>query len=62
MDTGTHLVMGITISGLTFADPTVAASTATATAVIAGVMLGSQAPDIDTVLKLRNNEIGRAHV
>lgn len=61
MDTGTHLVMGITISGLTFADPTVAASTATATAVIAGVMLGSQAPDIDTVLKLRNNAVYIRH-
>lgn len=61
MDTGTHLVMGIAIGGLTFADPTVAASTATATAVIAGVILGSQAPDIDTILKLRNNAVYIRH-
>lgn len=61
MDTGTHLVMGIAIGGLTFADPTVATSTATATAVIAGVIIGSQAPDIDTVLKLRNNAVYIRH-
>lgn len=61
MDTGTHFVMGIAIAGFTFADPTVAASTATATAVIAGVMLGSQAPDVDTVLKLRNNAVYIRH-
>lgn len=61
MDTGTHLVMGIAIGGLTFADPVVASSTATATAVITGVILGSQAPDIDTVLKLRNNAVYIRH-
>lgn len=61
MDTGTHLVMGIAIGGLTFADPAVATSTATATAVLIGVVLGSQAPDIDTVLKLRNNAVYIRH-
>ncbi|MBQ0140912.1 MAG: metal-dependent hydrolase [Kurthia sp.] len=61
MDTGTHLVMGIAIGGLTFVDPTVATSTATATAVIAGVIIGSQAPDIDTILKLRNNAVYIRH-
>lgn len=61
MDTGTHLVMGIAIGGLAFVDPTVASSTATATAVLAGIVLGSQAPDVDTVLKLRNNAVYIRH-
>ncbi|GEK34635.1 metal-dependent hydrolase [Kurthia sibirica] len=61
MDTGTHLVMGIAIGGLTLVDPVVANSTATTTAVIAGVIIGSQAPDIDTILKLRNNAVYIRH-
>lgn len=61
MDTGTHLVMGIALSGLAAIDPTVATHGATATAVVAGVMIGSQAPDIDTVLKLRNNAVYIRH-
>ncbi|RFU69403.1 metal-dependent hydrolase [Bacillus sp. V59.32b] len=57
MDTGTHLVMGIALGGLATLDPAVADSTITATAVLAGTIIGSQAPDIDTVLKLRNNAV-----
>ncbi|CAH0347633.1 metal-dependent hydrolase [Bacillus sp. CECT 9360] len=57
MDTGTHLVMGIALGGLATLDPVVADSTVTATAVMAGTIIGSQAPDIDTVLKLRNNAV-----
>lgn len=56
LDTGTHVVMGIALSGLALADP-VTADPVTYTAIVAGVMLGSQAPDIDTVLKLRNNAV-----
>ncbi len=61
MDTGTHFVMGIALGGLAFADPVVANSTITTTAVIAGTIIGSQAPDIDTVLKLRNNAVYIRH-
>lgn len=57
MDTGTHIVMGAAIGGLALADPVVATDTVTMNAVFAGVMLGSLAPDIDTVLKLRNNAV-----
>ncbi|SIT93173.1 metal-dependent hydrolase [Edaphobacillus lindanitolerans] len=57
MDTGTHIVMGLALCGLAHADPLVAEHTATASVVYAGLMLGSQAPDIDTVLKLRNNAV-----
>ena len=67
MDTGTHLVMGIALGGLATLDPEVASHTGTATAVMIGTILGSQAPDIDTVLKMKNNAVyirnhrGRTH-
>ncbi len=49
--------MGIAISGLAMADPVVASHSATMGPVFAGIMLGSLAPDIDTILKLRNNAV-----
>ncbi|MDN7243695.1 metal-dependent hydrolase [Planococcus sp. N028] len=61
MDTGTHVVMGIALGGLAMADPVVASHPITMTAVIAGTIIGSQAPDIDTVLKLRNNAVYIRH-
>lgn len=61
MDSGTHFVMGIAIGGLALADPIVASHPATFTAVMAGTILGQQAPDIDTVLKLRNNAVYIRH-
>lgn len=57
MDTGTHVVMGLALGGLATLDPVVAGSAATATSVMIGTVIGSQAPDIDTVLKLRNNAV-----
>ncbi|WP_277586991.1 metal-dependent hydrolase [Psychrobacillus antarcticus] len=61
MDTGTHVVMGIALGGLSLIDPVVAGSALTTTAVIAGTIIGSQAPDIDTVLKLRSNAVYIRH-
>ncbi|WP_312472532.1 metal-dependent hydrolase [Neobacillus sp.] len=57
MDTGTHVVMGIALGGLATLDPSVASSHATAASVLIATIAGSQIPDIDTVLKLRNNAI-----
>lgn len=57
MDTGTHVVMGLALGGLASLDPVVSASAATATSVFIATIVGSQAPDIDTVLKLRNNAV-----
>lgn len=57
MDTGTHIVMGIALGGLATLDPVVAGSNATAVGVMITTIIGSQAPDIDTVLKLRNNAV-----
>ncbi|RNF38169.1 metal-dependent hydrolase [Planococcus salinus] len=61
MDTGTHIVMGIALGGFAMADPVVADHSVTMTAVFAGTIIGSQAPDIDTVLKLRNNAVYIRH-
>ncbi len=67
MDTATHLVMGIGLGALATLDPAAAGSSATTQAIMLGTIIGSQAPDIDTVLKMRNNAIyirnhrGRTH-
>lgn len=61
MDSGTHFVMGIALGGLALADPVVANHSVTFTAVMAGTIIGSQAPDVDTVLKLRNNAVYIRH-
>lgn len=55
MDTGTHLVMGIGLGGLAMIDPVVAASPAVQTAVLIGTVAGSQAPDLDNLLRIRGN-------
>lgn len=55
MDTGTHVVMGIALGGLATLDPVVANDPVLFNAVMVGTILGSQAPDLDTVLKLKNN-------
>lgn len=57
MDTATHVVMGIGLAGMTAIDPIVAHDPITAQAVFIGVVGGSLIPDIDTVLKLRNNAV-----
>ncbi|NHM33309.1 metal-dependent hydrolase [Neobacillus terrae] len=57
MDTGTHVVMGLALGGLATLDPAVTANHATASSVLIGTIVGSQIPDIDTILKLRNNAV-----
>jgi len=57
MDSGTHLVIGLSLAGLACIDPIVAANTAVSTAVFIGVVLGSQAPDTDTLLRLKGNAV-----
>jgi inner membrane protein len=67
LDTGTHLVIGLGLAGLAHIDPAVASDTSLATAVLIGTVAGSQAPDADTVLRLRGNAAyirshrGRSH-
>lgn len=55
MDTGTHIVMGVALGGLATLDPVVSSDPALFNAVLVGAIVGSHAPDFDTVLKLKNN-------
>lgn len=57
VDTGTHIVMGIALGGFALVDPVVYNDPATAQSVLIAAIVGSQIPDIDTVLKLRNNAV-----
>lgn len=57
MDTGTHVVMGVGIAGLATLDPAVANDPTLFNAVLLGTLIGSQAPDFDTVLKLKSNAV-----
>ncbi|KOP70912.1 metal-dependent hydrolase [Cytobacillus solani] len=57
MDTGTHIVMGLALAGIATLDPVVTESTAATTSVMIGTIIGSQIPDIDTVLKLKSNAV-----
>lgn len=57
MDTGTHFVMGFTLAGLAYLDPVVASNPSLAIAVTIGTVLASQAPDIDGILRLKNNAV-----
>ncbi|MBU9711839.1 metal-dependent hydrolase [Evansella tamaricis] len=57
MDTGTHVVMGIALGGIATLDPVVSNNPAMTQAVMVSALLGSQAPDFDTILKLKNNAV-----
>ncbi|SHG52741.1 metal-dependent hydrolase [Ornithinibacillus halophilus] len=55
MDTGTHVVMGVALAGVATLDPVVQSDPTLFNAVLVGTIVGSHAPDFDTVLKFRNN-------
>ncbi|WP_033006210.1 metal-dependent hydrolase, partial [Geobacillus sp. WSUCF1] len=55
MDTGTHVLMGVALGSLASLDPAIAHDPLLSHAVLIGALAGSQAPDIDTIFKLRNN-------
>src|SRR5699024_10778447 len=55
MDTGTHIVMGIGLGGLATLDAVVSNDPLMFNSVLVGTIIGSQAPDFDTILKLTNN-------
>ncbi|WP_096201674.1 metal-dependent hydrolase [Bacillus sp. FJAT-45350] len=57
MDTGTHVVMGIALGGLATLDPVIAGDPTMKQAIMVATLVGSQAPDFDTVLKLKNNAV-----
>lgn len=55
MDSGTHLVFGLGLGGLALTDPAIASHPYGPLAVLIGTVLGSQAPDADTLLRFRSN-------
>ncbi|TDF98648.1 metal-dependent hydrolase [Paenibacillus piri] len=57
MDSATHLVIGFGLAGLAYIDPVVAADPMVSTAVMIGTVIGSQAPDADTLLRLKSNAV-----
>lgn len=61
MDTGTHIAMGIALGGIATIDPVVQQDPLLFQAVMIGTIIGSHAPDFDTVLKLRNNAVYIRH-
>jgi len=57
LDTGTHLVAGLGLAGLSTVDPAVAGNASLFAAVMAGTIIGSQAPDLDGFLRLKSNAV-----
>lgn len=55
MDTGTHLIYGLSIAGLAHVDPIIHGDPTAATAVLIGTLVGQQAPDFDQVFRLKGN-------
>lgn len=55
MDTGTHIVMGVAVSGFATMDPVVAQDPTLFNGIFMGAIIASHAPDFDTVLKLKDN-------
>jgi len=53
MDTASHLLFGFTLAGLAQLDPVVAQQPELLVAVTCGTVIGSQAPDFDTVVRVR---------
>lgn len=53
MDTGSHLLLGVTLAGLAHATPIVAHDPALGQALMIATVVGSHAPDFDTVARLR---------
>jgi inner membrane protein len=53
MDTGSHLLLGVTLGGLAHLSPDVASDPVLAQAVMAATVIGSNAPDFDTVVRVK---------
>ncbi|MFC5453092.1 metal-dependent hydrolase [Paenibacillus aestuarii] len=53
MDTGSHLLFGVTLAGLACLEPAVAQEPELAHAILTCTLIGSHAPDFDTLARLR---------
>ncbi|MBB6455091.1 inner membrane protein [Salirhabdus euzebyi] len=57
MDTATHITMGVALGGLATLDTSVQQDPALFQAIMIGTLVGSNAPDFDTILKFKNNAV-----
>ncbi|WP_123039413.1 metal-dependent hydrolase [Cohnella candidum] len=55
MDTGTHFVFGLGLGGLAMIDPVISSHPYGAAAILLGTVAGSNAPDLDMLLRLKSN-------
>ncbi|WP_256759778.1 metal-dependent hydrolase [Cohnella sp. WQ 127256] len=55
MDSGTHLVFGLGLGGLAMLDPTITSHTYGPLAILIGTIAGSNAPDLDGLLRFKSN-------
>jgi len=55
MDTATHFAMGFGLAGLAHLDPIVASTPGLIEAVMLGTVIGSQAPDLDGLVRIRGS-------
>ncbi|USG64579.1 metal-dependent hydrolase [Brevibacillus ruminantium] len=53
MDTASHLLLGVTLGGLAYVSPAVASDPTLAQAVMIATVVGSHAPDFDTIVRVR---------
>jgi inner membrane protein len=56
MDTGSHLLFGVTLAGLALFNPDVASSPQLAAAVLTVTLAGSHAPDLDSVIRFKSQD------
>ncbi|RKP56925.1 metal-dependent hydrolase [Cohnella endophytica] len=57
MDTGSHLLFGATLAGLAFVFPAVSSDPQLAAAALTVSLVGSHAPDLDSVTRLFGNDV-----
>ena len=55
MDTGTHFVFGLGLGGLAMIDPVISSHAFGPVAVLIGTVAGSNAPDLDSLLRFKSN-------
>lgn len=55
MDTGTHFVFGLGLGGLAMTDPVIASHAYGPIAILIGTVAGSNAPDLDGLLRFKSN-------
>ncbi|BFT71626.1 metal-dependent hydrolase [Paenibacillus sp. P36] len=53
MDTGSHLLFGVTLAGLACLEPVVSQDPNLTHAILAGTLIGSHAPDFDTIARIK---------